>query len=193
MNKNVPNILSFVRILVAPVVLVLLCVNFYLPMSSLRAWVTAILYLLASSTDSLDGYLARKYNAVSNMGKFIDPIADKLLVLSVLVFIVGYEHNMWITVIAVISIAREFIISAFRLVAASSGDTIIAADMLGKLKAVAQSIAMTAYLLIFVFGALAQTVFWVFLVISAVLSVLSCVNYIKNNWHVLVPSKGDAS
>ena len=185
--KNVPNILTMARILTVPVLLVLLMVPFG---SKAVYWIAAAGFVLSASTDGLDGYIARKYDAVSNFGKFIDPLADKLLVVSVLIWITAELAVPWMTVIAVITVAREFIISGFRLVAVTDGGKVIAAGWPGKIKTVTQYIALTAYILTKALPD-ASFIYWVFfcaIILSAVFSVYSCANYIWSNREVL---KGD--
>ena len=106
--------------------------------------ITAALFIIISLTDFIDGYIARKYNQVTNFGKFLDPLADKILVVSALVMLVG--AGKFSGIIAVVIIAREFMVSAIRLVAASSG-TVIAAAWSGKIKTTFQMIGIIAIIL----------------------------------------------
>lgn len=127
MNKNIPNALTVLRMfLVLPFIAALLF--------NLKG-IALFLFIAASFTDFLDGYLARKYNLVSNFGKFMDPLADKLLVCSALICLTDLDHMP--VVITLIIIAREFIISGFRLIAAEQG-LVIAAGKIGKSKTVFQ-------------------------------------------------------
>ena len=182
--KHVPNILTVIRILTVPVILAVLMVPWNYDK---RFWIAALLFVLSAATDGLDGHIARKYDAISNFGKFVDPLADKLLVISVLTWITAEISANWMTVVMVITVAREFIISGFRLVAAADGGKVIAAGWLGKIKTVTQYIALTAYLL---FRGAPQQMFlyWVFfaaIILSAVFSALSCAVYIWKNREVL--------
>lgn len=106
--------------------------------------IAASLFIIISLTDFIDGYIARKYNQVTNFGKFLDPLADKILVVSALVMLVG--AGKFSGIIAVVIIAREFMVSAIRLVAASSG-TVIAAAWSGKIKTTFQMIGIIAIIL----------------------------------------------
>lgn len=181
--KKLPNILSLARIASVPVVLAVLMLA---GKSAVGVWFAALLFVASAATDSLDGHLARKYDAVTNFGKFIDPVADKLLVVSVMIWAAVDAATGWVTVVAVLTTAREFIISAFRLVAATEGGRVIAAGWLGKIKTVTQYIALTAYILQSCFlPAFANVVFVVFLAISAVMTVWSCADYIARNISVL--------
>ena len=135
---NLPNKLSMLRICMIP-----FFVAFAL-MSPLWAQLVALaIFCIASLTDMLDGQIARKYNLVTNFGKFIDPIADKLLVMSALVVLTGQGRMpSWV---CIVMLAREFAISGLRLVAADSGK-VIAAGKLGKIKTVTQMVAVIALL-----------------------------------------------
>ena len=103
-------------------------------------WIMNIIFIIASSTDKLDGQIARKTNQVTTLGKFLDPIADKILVLSALIVLVGYNKiPSWIPIIILF---RELIISGYRLIAVEKGGKVIAASKWGKLKTVTQMIAI---------------------------------------------------
>ena len=182
--KHVPNILTVIRILTVPVILAVLMIPWDYEK---RFWIAALLFVLSAATDGLDGHIARKFDAISNFGKFVDPLADKLLVISILTWITAEISANWMTVVMVMTVAREFIISGFRLVAAADGGKVIAAGWLGKIKTVTQYIALTAYLL---FRGAPQQMFlyWAFfaaIILSAVFSALSCAVYIWKNREVL--------
>ncbi|MGN0480601.1 MAG: CDP-diacylglycerol--glycerol-3-phosphate 3-phosphatidyltransferase [Lachnospiraceae bacterium] len=131
---NVPNRLTIARTILIPFYLVFLMVDFGFKGSN---FIAAAIFIVASFTDFLDGKLARKYGQVTNFGKFMDPLADKLLVCSALIaFIELGRLPAWIVIII---IAREFIISGFRLVASDAG-IVIAASMWGKIKTTVQMI-----------------------------------------------------
>ena len=116
---NLPNKLTLLRIIMIPVFVVLLYLDF--PFNNL---VALAVFILASITDTLDGYIARKYNLITDFGKFMDPIADKLLVTAaMLVFVDWHMMPAWVVIVVV---AREFIVSALRLVAANNGRVIAA-------------------------------------------------------------------
>ena len=137
---NLPNKLSLLRICMIPFFVV------FALMPPLWAQIVALLiFIIASLTDLLDGKIARKYNLVTNFGKFIDPIADKLLVMSALIVLV--EQGRMPGWICILMMAREFLISGFRLVAADSGK-VIAAGWLGKVKTVTQMISVIALFLL---------------------------------------------
>ena len=143
-------------------------------------YAAAAIFILASATDYLDGYLARKNNLVTDFGKFMDPIADKLLVCSAMICLV--EKDALAAWIVIIIIGREFIISGFRLVASDKG-TVIAASYWGKFKTVFQMVMVILLILDLggIFDTIAQIVIW----IALILTVVSLVDYLRKNWGVL--------
>ena len=142
---NLPNKLSLLRICMIPFFVVFALIEE--PWAQL---VALAIFVIASLTDMLDGKIARKYNLVTNFGKFIDPIADKLLVMSALIVLV--EQGRMPGWVCILMLAREFLISGFRLVAVESGK-VIAAGWLGKIKTVLQMAAVIALLLLTPAGA----------------------------------------
>ena len=146
MKMNVPNTLTIIRmILIIPFVILLL---------NGADLLATVIFVIASFTDMLDGKIARKYNLVTNFGKFMDPLADKLLVCSALICLVEMERlAAWIVIII---IAREFIISGFRLVASDNG-IVIAASYWGKFKTVFQ-MAMVVVLMLNIQNTIMQTI-----------------------------------
>ena len=146
-------------------------------------YVAAALFIIASLTDMLDGKIARKYNLVTNFGKFMDPLADKLLVCSALICMIELrELPAWMVIII---ISREFIISGFRLVASDNG-VVIAASYWGKFKTTFQMIGVV--LLIFNIPAL-STLTTIIVWIALTLTVISLVDYIVKNAGVLTEGK----
>lgn len=133
-SMNLPNKLTILRILLVP--FIILC--FYLP-PNWGMWVAVVLFIVAAATDTVDGRYARSHNMVTDFGKFMDPIADKLLVNSVLVMLTAQGKVP--PVVTILFIAREFVISGLRLVAAGKG-VILAAGNLGKIKTTLQDIAL---------------------------------------------------
>ena len=184
---NLPNKLTLSRIIMIPFIML-----FYLvPMFPYCKVVALALFLLASFTDMLDGKIARKYNLITNFGKFLDPIADKLLTSTVLFMIVADGTvNMYFGVITLtIVIGREFMVVALRQLAATKG-VVIAADKLGKYKTVAQMVALTGFLLysllmteigVCTFNTVLMWVCNVFLGISVLLTIISGINYMTKN------------
>ena len=172
---NLPNKICIARIVMCPVFFYLFISGNYLA--------SAILYLIAASTDWLDGYIARKYNLVTDLGKFLDPIADKILVLSGMLIAIFLGWGGKITVwSAFFILTREFIVTGFRCLAAGK-NCVIAADMWGKVKTVVQDVAIFVMLVEY---AVFETCYSVYLLaVSAILAVISAVNYIYKNKEVL--------
>ena len=177
---NLPNKLSMLRICMIPFFVLFALMN-----AQWAQYVALAIFIIASLTDMLDGKIARKRGLVTNFGKFIDPIADKLLVMSALVVLVQQGRMPgWI---CILMLAREFAISGFRLVAADSGK-VIAAGWLGKVKTVLQMSAVIGlFLLVPVEGAPLLGQFGVVLAniamyAAAVMTVVSGVDYIVRNF-----------
>ena len=174
---NLPNKLTIIRVCLIPFFVAALLFdhgNNY----TMRI-VANVLFIVASLTDLFDGKIARKYNLVTNFGKFMDPLADKLLVCSALICLIELgQLPAWVVIII---ISREFIISGFRLVAADNG-VVIAASYWGKFKTVFQMTAVV--LLIFnipPLSVLTSAVLW----IAVILTVVSLVDYVAKNIKVL--------
>ena len=176
---NTPNRLTLLRIVLIPVFVV-----FALLRAQWAQYVALVIYILACITDMLDGRIARARNLVTNFGKFADPIADKLLVMSALVVLVASERMpAWV---CIVMLAREFIISGLRLVAAGNG-RVIAAGKLGKLKTVFQMSATIALMLLVpvtgkaLLGRFGVVLANVLMYIATVLTIVSGAEYILNN------------
>ena len=143
-------------------------------------WICLAIFVAASVTDWFDGHLARKYNPITNLGKFMDPLADKLLVCSAMICMIELDKlPAWVVIII---IGREFIISGFRLIAAENG-IVIAANYWGKFKTVSQMIMIILLMLDFggVFAVLTQIFIW----LSVALTIISLLTYIMQNRKVL--------
>ncbi len=183
MDKNLPNKLTIARIvLIVPFVVILLCAHAGFDwgfVTEYADWITLAIFIIASLTDLLDGKIARKYNLISNFGKFMDPIADKLLVCSAMICLIELERiPSWIVVII---IAREFIISGFRLVASDKG-RVLAASYWGKAKTVSQMIMVCLMLAnISALSILTTIVMYV----ALALTIISLIDYLIKNWDVM--------
>ncbi len=133
MKLNVPNILTIARIFITPVFLVVILME-NLPH---RFLIACIIFLIASITDAVDGHLARKHNQITNFGKFLDPIADKILTTSALLAFMSMGLcNIWIVMLV---LTREFTIASVRMIAATGG-VVIPANIWGKIKTVSQMV-----------------------------------------------------
>jgi len=175
MQMNLPNKLTVLRmIMIVPFVVLLL---------SGYDWIALVLFIMASLTDMLDGKIARKYNLVTNFGKFMDPLADKLLVCSALIALVEMGRiPAWIVIIIM---GREFIISGFRTIASDNG-VVIAASYWGKFKTVFQMIMVCMMIAnIGVLSLLTDIVMW----IALILTVVSLADYLYKNKDVMKETK----
>ncbi|HCM91997.1 MAG: CDP-diacylglycerol--glycerol-3-phosphate 3-phosphatidyltransferase [Lachnospiraceae bacterium] len=175
---NLPNKLTVLRVLMVPFFVFFMLND--IP-EGYGKWIALTLFITASLTDLLDGKIARKYNLVTNFGKFMDPLADKLLVCSALVCLTG--KGMLASWIVIVIISREFIISGFRLVASDNG-VVIAASYWGKFKTVFQMIMigmLIGDLQFDLYAILTQVVVWV----ALILTVVSLVDYLYKNREVL--------
>ncbi len=191
---NVPNKITISRILLIPLFLIIMLVPFdWGTMHLLGAdlpvthFVGALIFIFASATDWVDGYYARKYNLVTNMGKFLDPLADKLLVSAALVVLVdlGYAAS-WIVILI---ISREFAVTGLRLLLVEGGE-VVAANNLGKIKTWAQIIAISALLLHnIIFEMIGFPFDDVALWVALVFTIWSGWDYFSKNMHVFKNSK----
>ena len=176
---NLPNKITMIRIILIPFFVFFMLTD-YVAYSN---YIAAGIFIVASLTDTLDGYLARKYNLVSNFGKFVDPLADKLLVCSALVCFVAAPDNPMPAWGVIVIISRDFIISGFRLVASDAG-VVIAASWWGKIKTVVQML-MSILLILNFEGAVINVIEYVFIYVAIILTVVSLVDYLWKNWKVL--------
>ncbi len=175
---NLPNKLTISRVLMIPVFLVFFLLKEQIPWGKYAA---AALFVIASCTDFLDGRIARKQHLVTNFGKFMDPLADKLLVCSALICFVYFRlMPVWAVIVIV---AREFIISGFRLVAAEKG-VVLAASRLAKVKTACQMI-MTVVLILSLPGGFFSVLSAVLIYASLILTVLSLAEYLYQNRHLM--------
>ncbi len=174
---NLPNKLTILRVILIPFFVAALMLQG--GANETMRIVAAVIFIVASLTDLLDGKIARKYNLVTNFGKFMDPLADKLLVCSALIcFIELHQIPAWMVIII---ISREFIISGFRLVASDNG-VVIAASYWGKFKTTFQMIAIVLMILhIPALELLTQICIW----IALILTIVSLVDYLVKNHKVL--------
>ncbi|MBQ8374774.1 MAG: CDP-diacylglycerol--glycerol-3-phosphate 3-phosphatidyltransferase [Clostridia bacterium] len=199
MKLNLPNKITLIRIFMIPI---FVAVFFIQPLGLWRFLIAAIVFLLAAATDALDGYIARSRGLVTNLGKFLDPIADKVLVSTAMILLLAAKDEFFgvfgiycdvlyiaTTVCVCVIMARELIISAFRQIAATAG-VVMAADKLGKFKTIFQDVSIVVFL---AGGAFGDTEFGKILLIVAfclfaiatVLTVVSGVAYVVNNRAVL--------
>lgn len=193
---NLPNKLSLLRIILIPVFIFFYLADFI----NFGKLIALAIFIIAALTDMLDGKIARKYNLITNLGKLLDPIADKLLVISGLLLVVvdfTIPHPYGV-IIAIIIIGRELLISAFRQIAATQ-NIVMAADKFGKIKMITQVIALP---MLFVLSYLiynvgidgtalivCQVIAYVFIGLATLFTVLSGINYLVKNRQVFKENK----
>lgn len=189
---NLPNKLTVIRILLVFVILIISFLN--IPGEvfgiSLKFLIIEIIFIIASITDHYDGYLARKNNQITTFGKFLDPIADKILVVTTMLLLT--ERGTLPAWIPIITIFREFLVSGYRLVEAKEGGNVVAANIWGKIKTVTQMIAIMLMLIdsnkFFAFTTTKLPMPWMILnilgsimmLISVIATIFSGYTYLKN-------------
>lgn len=177
---NLPNKLTVLRVILIPFFVFFLLFD---PANDTFKWIALGIFIVASLTDMLDGKIARKYNLITDFGKFMDPLADKLLVCSAMIGLIELSRiPSWVVIII---IAREFVISGFRLIAADNG-RVIAASYWGKFKTTFQMIMVILMIanlgdLISWYNLLTQIIMW----IALVLTIVSLVDYLIKNKDVM--------
>lgn len=194
---NLPNKLTIFRIILVPIMVIIPFFNIqgdYLGIP-ITMWLVNLIFIIASITDKLDGTIARKNNQITTFGKFLDPIADKILVIAAMTMLVEMAKlPAWIPIIV---IAREFIVSGYRLVAVEKGGKVIAASIWGKLKTVTQMIAIIlAFIDVNAYGAflvkdltgfslILNILATVLMFISVIATIFSGWDYVKNGKNLL--------
>lgn len=176
---NLPNKLTMFRVILIPFFVVFMLVD----ITTVDKWIALVIFIVASLTDLLDGRIARKYNLVTNFGKFMDPLADKLLVCSALICLVELEKlPAWMVIVI---IAREFIISGFRLIASDNG-VVIAASYWGKFKTTFQMVMICLLIAdIAAINVITNVIVW----IALVLTIVSLIDYLVKNKEVMKETK----
>lgn len=170
---NLPNKITIFRVCMIPIFLIFMLI----PGIPYGNSIAAGIFILAALTDALDGYIARKHNLITNFGKFMDPLADKLLVCSAIICLV--QFNLLPSWIAIVIIAREFIISGFRLIASDNG-VVIAASWWGKIKTNVQ-IVMSVMLIINLDFTFINILEQISIYLAMALTVISLVDYMYKN------------
>ena len=214
-KMNLPNKLSLIRLCLVPVILIvgMLTPKYSVIAPSVAFYVSsivcAVLFIAAAVTDMLDGRIARRQGLVTDFGKFIDPIADKFMVIGALFVILFKFENLEYLMIAslIIIVFRELAITSIRLVASKSSNVVLAANMLGKIKTVTQIVAISsAFLepvLQWIVKLIAENInggvvywrydimpiTWLSIALSLVMTVWSGINYLRAYWKYLDPEK----
>lgn len=188
---NLPNKLTIFRIILVPIMVIIpfLGIDGELLNIPIEYWIIDLIFIIASITDKLDGYLARKNNQITTFGKFLDPLADKILVLAAMCMLVEMgKLPAWIPIIV---LSREFIVSGYRLIAVEKGGKVVAASNWGKLKTVTQMIAIIlAFVDLHGFGKcfvgsltggelVLNTIVTIMMLIQTVATIFSGIDYLK--------------
>jgi CDP-diacylglycerol--glycerol-3-phosphate 3-phosphatidyltransferase len=191
---NLPNKITLARIFLVPVVMFFLLVRFNLGqfqfgqgVITVSEIIAALIFILAAVTDGLDGYIARKRKLVTNLGKLLDPLADKLLISAALISLVEMQRlDAWV---AIVIISREFAVTGLRMIAAAEGQ-VIAASPWGKLKTIVQIVAIVALMINnFPFSSFAFPFAGIITWAAVIITVWSGVDYFIKNWKVIRFSK----
>ncbi|MFI3230372.1 MAG: CDP-diacylglycerol--glycerol-3-phosphate 3-phosphatidyltransferase [bacterium] len=184
---NLPNKLTLFRIILIPFLLLFISFDVFNNMFDLqtRRYIACAIFAIASITDALDGYIARKYNLITNFGKFMDPLADKLLVSATMIALINMPDSIvpLHPIIVILIISREFLITGFRTIAIEK-NIVISAGMSGKIKTVFQ-MAMLVVLLLNIDNMLFTNLSYFLIIGSVVLTIYSAVEYIVQNKEVL--------
>ena len=180
---NLPNKITMLRVIMIPFLAFFMLTD----VVGNSKYIAVAIFIIASLTDTLDGFIARKYNLVSNFGKFMDPLADKLLVSTALICFVSIPDNPMPVWGVIVIISREFIISGFRLVAANEG-IVLAASWWGKIKTTVQMV-MSVLLIVNFDGEVIDIIENIFIYAAIALTVISLVDYLIKNWKVLDDGK----
>ncbi len=193
---NLPNKLTLMRIVMTPMFMAAMMIDF--PHHYL---VALILFALASITDALDGHIARKYNLITNFGKFMDPLADKMLTTAAFIAFLAKGFGIGMEWVLFLVLFREFAVSALRLVVVSSkSQKVIAANIWGKMKTVSQMVTLIAGMALMYYldtinpgdaamFATMELIFSIMIWISTLLAVISGIIYMKDSWDCIDPSK----
>ncbi len=181
---NLPNKLTLIRVILVPFFILF----FYLEQVPANYVIAFVIFAVASVTDALDGHIARKNNLITNFGKFLDPLADKVLVVSALCCFV--EKGLMSAIPLIIIVSREFMVSGLRLVTANEG-VVVAAGIWGKLKTAFTMVAIVAILVFCIMGAtekfalVSDILIW----ISTALTIISGAVYLKGYWKYIDTDK----
>ncbi len=179
---NLPNKLTLFRIFLIPIFVLVMLLDF-----NNKYLVSCIIFIVASLTDAMDGYIARKYNLITDFGKFMDPLADKLLVLSALITMT--ENNLVQSWMVIIIVSRELTVSILRAIAAADGK-VIAASSGGKLKTISQMLSIVVLLLGANFSnSIMLFVGYILILIATLLTLQSGFEYLYKNKNLFMNSK----
>ena len=192
MKLNLPNKLTLLRVIMIPLFLIFIIFNIFGDL--VDPIVATVIFILTALTDMLDGKIARKYNLITNFGKFLDPLADKCMILGGFIGLLavaserGEIYTMVLAWSFFLILLRELAVTSMRLVVSDAGNVVVAANWMGKCKTVLQTVTMVVLIL----EPLAPTnniVSYVFLAATVILTMWSGINYFVAYWPYLDPSK----
>lgn len=178
---NTANKITMIRVFLVPIFMVLFFID-----NTACHWAALGVFILASITDAIDGHVARKYNQTTTFGKFVDPLADKVLTTAAFLLLMYYGRmSVWAVMII---LTREFMVAGVRLVAAGEGN-VVAASMWGKLKTVTQMIAVIVAMILMNFekflGVPSIIISDILIWISVAFTIISGIDYLAKNWHLM--------
>ena len=178
---NTANKITMIRVFLVPVFMVLFMID-----NTACHYAALGVFILASITDAIDGHIARKYNQTTTFGKFVDPLADKVLTTAAFLILMYYGRmSVWALMIV---LTREFMVAGVRLVAAGDGN-VVAASMWGKLKTVTQMVAVVVAMMLLpmdkFLGVPARMISDILIWISVVFTIISGIDYLAKNWHLM--------
>lgn len=194
---NLPNKLTVIRMLMVPLCIIAIVLPEAWVAPNISAVIAAVIFIAASLTDMLDGQIARRYNMVTDFGKFMDPLADKFLVIgSLLAAVYRYDNlRAWLFWVTLVVIFRELAVTSIRLVANTSAGVVVAANWLGKIKTVCQIVSISAILLepvIYSIAGIEMSVLLVTMIscgLMLIFTVWSGINYLATYWKYLDTEK----
>ncbi len=183
MNYNLPNSLTLLRIILIPIIVYLFISN-----SETNRFLAFLLFLIASITDYLDGFLARYMKQQTNFGEFLDPVADKLLVIITMILLISENQEILFTISILIIITREYLVIAIRQRVAELGENIkLSVVMISKVKTALQLVSLL--FLLYKFPIFGYDTYWIgtiLLHVSALLTLISFFYYVKKSWNVII-------
>ncbi len=183
MNYNLPNSLTLLRIILIPIIVYLFISN-----SETNRFLAFLLFLIASITDYLDGFLARYMKQQTNFGEFLDPVADKLLVIITMILLISENQEIVFTISILIIITREYLVIAIRQRVAELGENIkLSVVMISKVKTALQLVSLL--FLLYKFPIFGYDTYWIgtiLLQVSALLTLISFFYYVKKSWNVII-------
>lgn len=178
---NTANKITMIRVFLVPIFMILFMMD-----NTACHYAALAVFIIASVTDAIDGHVARKYNQTTTFGKFVDPLADKVLTTAAFLILMYYDRmSVWALMIVLV---REFMVAGVRLVAAGDGK-VVAASMWGKLKTVTQMVAIIVAMLLLpmksFLGVPSNLISDILIWISVVFTIISGVDYLAKNWHLM--------